>query len=69
MLSLLLIAIIIIIFMFIDIRSMKKAKLEKEVAPYIMLMLITGILGFLYYTNPHRQSISAMILEALKIKY
>lgn len=51
-----------------DLNSMKKAGHKKEIAPYILLMLTAGLLGFLYLSDPNRESISALFFRILKIK-
>ena len=52
-----------------DIKSMKKANLKKEITPYILLMLVSGIMGFLYFTDPFRKSIAIMFLDLLNIDF
>lgn len=60
-------SVITIILAIFDIKPMKKAGLEKEVKIYYLLTLITGVLGFIYYSEPHRESISEIMMDLLKI--
>ncbi len=54
-------------FSFFDIRAMAKAKLKKEILSYLVLSAIAGSLGFVYFTNPFRDSLANIILDIFGI--
>lgn len=60
--------ILVIVISFVDIKSMVKLKLKKEIIPYLGLMLITGVAGFLFLADPYRKSISYLILKIFNIQ-
>ena len=68
MLGVLTFLVILIIISVIDIRSMMKYSLKKEIIPYLVLMLISGSAGFLYLSDPYRKSIEYLILNIFNIK-
>lgn len=68
MTQLILFFIIFIILCIADTRSMLHANLKKDLIPYGILMLATAAMGFWYFVNPYRQSISYLIFQILKIK-
>lgn len=59
---------ITIIISIVDVRSMLKLKYKKEIIPYFVLMLLSGLVGFLYLIDPYRKSIIYLILAIFGIK-
>jgi len=51
-----------------DTRSMLRSNLKKDLTTYGILMLATAAIGFWYFSNPYRQSISYLIFQIFKIK-
>ncbi len=60
--------IISILISIFDMRSMAKSGSKKEIIPYLVLMLISGATGFLYFTDPYRKSIVYFILNIFHIQ-
>lgn len=58
----------LIIMSIAEIRSMLKAKLKKEIVPYLILFLLSVALGFYYLTNPSRESFSSTLINLLNLK-
>ncbi|MPN55089.1 hypothetical protein SDC9_202768 [bioreactor metagenome] len=52
----------------IDIRSMIQSRCAKEIIPYFLLMLLSGVVGCLHLANPYRKSIAQLILSLLNIQ-
>lgn len=52
----------------VEIRSMLKIKLKKEIVPYLILIVLSAALGALYLTDPSRDSFSYMIIKLLNLK-
>ena len=46
-----------------DLRSLKKTGGNRELIPYLCLVIITCVLGYLYLLNPMRTSISSVMLN------
>ena len=59
---------ILIIFGIVEIRAMKKAKLKKEIVPYLIFMVLAGALGVFYLTNPSQKSFSYLIIKLFNLK-
>ena len=57
-----------IIFSVIDIKSMMKFSLKREIIPYLVLMLTSGSVGLLYLADPYRKSILYFILTIFNIR-
>jgi len=47
---------------------MKKAKLKKEIVPYLIFMVLAGALGVFYLTNPSQKSFSYLIIKLFNLK-
>jgi hypothetical protein len=47
----------------IDIRDMKEKNQKKEIFVYITFMLMVGIFGIFYLSNPDRESFSEILLS------
>ena len=52
----------------IDYQSMKKAKLKKELVPYLILMILAGAFAVFYLTNPHQESFIYIVIKLFKLK-
>ena len=59
---------ILIILGIVEIRAMKKAKLKKEIVPYLIFMVLAGALGVFYLTNPSQKSFSYLIIKLFNLK-
>ena len=59
---------ILIIFGIVEIRAMKKAKLKKEIVPYLIFMVLAGALSIFYFTDPSRDSFSYLIIKLFNLK-
>lgn len=51
----------------VDLRSMLRSELRKELIPYCILMLAAGAAGLFYLSDPYRQSIAYWIFNLLNI--
>lgn len=56
---------IIAIFSILDIKGMRLKKQKKDIIVYIAFMLMVGILGVFYITNPERNSFSGLLLSLI----
>lgn len=68
MLQLFLFFVILLLAGIMDLRSMMKADLKKELVPYCVLMLAAGAMGLFYLSNPYRQSIAYWIFQILRME-
>jgi len=59
--------IIALVLCVIDIRAMLQDKLKKEIVPYGFLMLLAGLVGALFFTEPFRKSIVYLMMKTLGI--
>lgn len=59
---------IMIIFGIVEIRAMKKAKLKKEIVPYLIFMVLAGAFGVMYLTDPSQKSFSYLIIKLFNLK-
>ncbi|PKM72173.1 MAG: hypothetical protein CVU91_10615 [Firmicutes bacterium HGW-Firmicutes-16] len=59
---------ILIVFSIFDYRSMKKAKLKKEMVSYLILMVLAGAFAVFYLTNPHQESFTYLVIKLFKLK-
>lgn len=59
---------VLILLCITDTRSMLHSNLKKDLIPYGILMLATAAMGFWYFSNQYRQSISYLIFQIFKIK-
>lgn len=57
---------IIVIFSIWDIKGMRLKKQKKDIIVYITFMLMVGILGIFYLTNPERNSFSEILLSFIQ---
>jgi len=58
----------LIIMSIVEVRSMLKAKLKKEIVPYLILIVLSAALGALYLTDPSRDSLSYSIIKLLNLE-
>ncbi len=56
---------IILVISILEIRSIKKQKLKKELYFFIFSMILATILGVLYISNPLRKSLAGYILQLI----
>lgn len=59
---------LLIIFLFWDIRAMIREKLKKEMVPYLVFMFITIIVGIIYFSNPYGNSIVYYVLKIFSME-
>jgi len=59
---------ILIISGVLEISAMKKAKLKKEIVPYLIFMFMAGALGIYYLSDPYQKSFSYLIIKLLNLK-
>ena len=60
--------IIIVIVSILDIRSMLRLHIRKDMVPYLFCMMLAGLLGVIYLANPYRESIVGVILNVFHIQ-
>ena len=58
----------LIIMSIAEIRSMLRAKLKKEIVPYLILIVLSAALGWAYLTDPSRDSFSYTIIKLFNLK-
>ena len=59
---------ILLISGIVEVRAMKKAKLKKEIVPYLIFMVLTGVLGVYYLSDPSQKSLSYLIIKLFNLK-
>jgi len=59
---------ILIISGIVEILAMKKAKLKKEIVPYLLFMVLAGALGIYFLSDPYQKSFSYLIIKLLSLK-
>ncbi|KNY28840.1 hypothetical protein [Pseudobacteroides cellulosolvens] len=55
--------IVILIISIFDIKDMKKNNQKKDMIVYISFMLLIGVFGILYLSNPDQDSLSEIFLS------
>jgi hypothetical protein len=50
-----------------DLSKMKKANLKREMAPYLVLSLLSAAVAFLFFKNPDGPSLSKLLLHLFGI--
>lgn len=62
-------AIFVIIISIIEINSMAKKHLRREIVVYICLAFATLIFDWFFFSYPNKQSIAEIIMNFLKLQY
>ena len=59
---------ILIVLGIVDYRAMKKAKLKKEIVPYLIFMVLAGVFAVFYLSNPHQESFTYLVIKLFNLK-
>ncbi len=57
--------ILMLVVSIIEIHAMSKKKQVREIVVFIVIALLTISLGYVYFSNPYRESITQRILSIL----
>ncbi|MCG8483562.1 MAG: hypothetical protein MJA31_09665 [Clostridia bacterium] len=60
--------IFIVLLSIIEVYTMKKNQLKRELILYSVIALITLVYGIIYFSNPYQYSFSKVIIDILKLK-
>ena len=52
----------------VDYRSMKRAKLKKELVTYMIMMALAAAFAVFYLTNPHQESFVYIVIKLFGLK-